>query len=83
MEERWNTESQRVQPPRTRLLRIVPTGYWFLVGFCTAVRGQENRLIEFEGTHASLVNLSYPPERLDKGNRLSGSKFAIPFVAET
>ena len=94
MEERWNTESQRVRPTRTRLLRIVPTGYWFVVGFCTAVRGEENGLIEFEGTYASLENLTNPPEGVEnhfesviagptKGNRLSGSKFAIPCVAET
>jgi hypothetical protein len=76
------------------LLRIAPTGYWFIVGCYTTTRGEENGLIEFEGTHASLENLADPGEGLvhhfaivlagpTKGNRLSGKKFAIPCVAVT
>ena len=75
-------------------MRIALTGYWFVVGFCTGMRGKEMGLIEFEGTHASLENLYNHPEGLDphfesviagptKGNRLSGAKFAIPCVAVT
>ncbi len=94
LEERWATETRMVRPSKARLIRLALTGYWFVVGFCTAVRGEENGLIEFKGTHASLENLSSPPEGLEKhfesviagptkGNRLSGSKFAIPCVSET
>jgi hypothetical protein len=94
LEERWQEETHRKRPSRSRLLRIALTGYWFIVGFCTAVRGEENGLIEFEGTHASLENLANPAEGLEKhfasvlagptkGNRLSGEKFAIPCVSVT
>jgi hypothetical protein len=94
LEKQWKAESRRKKPSRARLLRISLTGYWFVVGFCTAVRGEENGLIEFEGTHSSLDNLAHPAEGLEshfssvlagptKGNRLSGEKFAIPCVSVT
>ena len=94
LDKQWSAEIRKKRPSRTRLMRIALTGYWFVVGFCTGLRGEEMGLIEFEGTHNSLENLTTPPEGLPthfsnviagptKGNRLSGSKFAIPCVATT
>lgn len=92
--ERWDAEIKRKRPSQARLLRIALTGYWFLVGFCTAIRGEENGLIEFAGTLASLEGLFDTVEGVPKhfssviagptkGNRLSGEKFALPCVAVT
>ena len=94
LDKQWTAEVRKKSPVRKRLMRIALTGYWFIVGFCTGMRGEEMGLIEFEGTHGSLDCLTNPSEGLDphfesviagptKGNRLSGAKFAIPCVAVT
>lgn len=94
LSERWDAETKRKRPSRDRLLRMALTGYWFIVGFCTAIRGEENCLIEFAGTLASLEDLDAPVEGLPrhfcsvitgptKGDRVSGAKFAVPCVAVT
>ena len=94
LDKRWIAETRRRKPSRQRLLRIAQTGYWFVVGFCSGFRGEENGLIEFEGTFASLENLISPGGNMEKhfesviagrtkGVSLSGAKFGIPCVAVT
>lgn len=69
-------------------------GYWFVMGSCQGLRGEELGLIELEGTFLSLDNLTNPIGDLEKhfesviegrtkGHSLSGAKFGIPCVAVT
>jgi hypothetical protein len=71
--------------------RIAELGVWFIVGFCTGIRGEENLIVELAGTAKSLkfLNDAKMPNfavmilGITKGNRLSGAKFGIPCVAVT
>ena len=94
MEQRWKAETERCRPSQKKLKRIALAGYWFVVGFCSDFRGEENGLIEFEGALASLDNLVNPGEGMEKhfesviagrtkGNSISGAKFGIPCAAVT
>ena len=65
-------------------------GVWFIVGFCTGMRGEELMLIELAGTSASLENMTDTEGYFEvvisgrtKGNQISGSKFAFPCVPIT
>jgi len=65
-------------------------GTWFLVGFCTGMRGEEMPLIELAGTRNSLDNklkgegyFNVVISGRTKGNQISGSKFAFPCVNVT
>ena len=65
--------------------RIAEIGVWFIVGFCTGLRGEEMVLIEFAGTRNSLVNMvgddgyfKVVISGRTKGNQLSGAKFSFP-----
>ena len=67
--------------------RIAEVGTWFIVGFCTGMRGEEMVLIELAGTRNSMENmtddLGYFKVVISgrtKGNQLSGSKFSFPCV---
>ena len=63
-------------------------GTMYIVGFCTAIRGEESLLIELAGTANSLKNLEDNTDPhfhitiagRTKGNRGSGTKFNIPCV---
>ena len=94
LEKRWRAETRRRRPSRRKLTKIAATGYWFVVGFCSGFRGEENCLLEFEGTYESLDNLFAPMKGTEKhfqsvvagrtkGNSLSGEKFGVPCVAIT
>ena len=72
-------------------LRIAEMGTWFLVGFCTGLRGEEMLMIELEGTAQQLRFLREPvlPHFLlqirgrTKSSQLAGSSFQMPCVAVT
>jgi hypothetical protein len=94
LDRRWVKEAKRRRPSRRKLLKIARADYWFIVGFCSGFRGEENLLLEFEGTFASLVNLTSPRGKTrkhfesvvagrTKGLSLSGAKFGVPYVAIT
>jgi hypothetical protein len=71
--------------------RIAELGVWFIVGFCTGIRGEENLIVELAGTanslkcldDATMPNFAVMILGITKGNRLSGAKFGIPCVAVT
>jgi hypothetical protein len=71
--------------------RVAEMGVWFIAGFCTGLRGEENLLIEFAGTAKSLKflgDLECPHFILvisgrTKGVQLAGAKFGIPCAATT
>lgn len=86
LEEEW------LQATTTKeKLKIAEMGVWFIVGFCSGLRGEEMLLIELAGTAAQLDFLADPslPHFVlvisgpTKGNQLSGSKFGVPIVAKT
>jgi hypothetical protein len=66
-------------------------GAWFIVGFCTGLRGEEMVLLEVAGTANSLVNMNNANDAhflfvilgRTKGNQLTGATFAIPFAPIT
>ena len=86
IEREWS-ESDR---PETRL-RAAEMGVWFLVGFCSGLRGEEMLLIELAGTARDLRHLSDPSlphfvlaiSGKTKGNQLNGAKFGVPVVGQT
>ena len=70
--------------------KICEMGVWFIVGFCTGMRGEELMLIELAGTSASLENMTDTEGYFEvvisgrtKGNQISGSKFSFPCVPIT
>jgi hypothetical protein len=70
--------------------RVAEMGVWYIVGFCSGLRGEEMVLIERAGTVNSLTHLTEEEPWFKvvisgptKGNQLSGSKFAIPIVGTT
>ncbi len=93
LEQKWRAE----KAGRRRLgvlLDISRMVMWFVVGFCTGLRGEEMLLIKFWGTYDSLEKLDSPPQNLPpffcvivtgptKGQRLSGAKFGIPCIGKT
>ena len=72
-------------------LRIAEMGTWFVVGFCTGLRGEEMLMIELEGTAQQLRFLRDPalPHFLlqirgrTKSSQLAGSSFQMPCIAVT
>ena len=90
LEEIIEREWSKSDRPETRL-RAAEMGVWFLVGFCSGLRGEEMLLIELAGTAQDLRHLSDP--RLPhfvlaisgktKGNQLNGAKFGVPVVGQT
>mmetsp|Transcript_24658 Transcript_24658/g.37469 ORF Transcript_24658/g.37469 Transcript_24658/m.37469 type:complete len:137 (+) Transcript_24658:188-598(+) len=62
-------------------------GVWFIVGFCSGLRGEEFPLIELAGTARSLKFLSGLPTPhfcgQMKGNRNSGARFELPIASIT
>ena len=90
LEEIIEREWSKSDRPETRL-RAAEMGVWFLVGFCSGLRGEEMLLIELAGTARDLRHLSDP--RLPhfvlaisgktKGNQLNGAKFGVPVVGQT
>lgn len=86
LEDEWE-----VATSYTDKLRVAEMGVWFIVGFCSGLRGEEMLLIELAGTASDLdfltdrnlphfvLTISGPT----KGNQLSGSKFGVPIVATT
>ena len=71
--------------------KVAEMGVWFVVGFCTGLRGEEMLQIEFMGTYRSLRFLRDPTlphfeVRIvgrTKGHRTGGNRFGIPVVAVT
>jgi hypothetical protein len=71
--------------------RVADMGAWFIVGFCSGLRGEEMLLIELSGTNLSLQFLSDAtcPHFIvvvsgrTKGVQLNGTKFGIPIAATT
>jgi hypothetical protein len=86
LEKEW----RRSDRPQTRR-RVAEMGAWFILGFCSGVRGEEMLLMEFAGTSKSLEFMNDPecPHFIatisgrTKGNQLSGAKFGIPIAATT
>jgi hypothetical protein len=86
LEEEWR---QARTPALKR--RAAEMGSWFIVGFCSGLRGEEMLLIELAGTACDLVFLtdSVCPHFIlvvsgrTKGNQLSGAKFGVPIVGRT
>ena len=72
-------------------LRVAEMGTWFLVGFCTGLRGEEMLMIELEGTAGMLRFLQdndLPHFLLQirgrtKSSQMAGSSFQMPCVAVT
>lgn len=75
-------------------LKVAQLGVWFVVGFCTALRGEEMLKIELAGTAATLrflvrpLNADEPYFELrirgrTKSVQLAGSSFGLPCVAVT
>jgi hypothetical protein len=70
---------------------IAEMGVIFIVGMCTAIRGEELLLVDLVGTKKSLKNLSENDEGhfwlkilgRTKGNQLSGAEFNVPCVGVT
>jgi len=66
-------------------------GVWFIVGFCSGLRGEEFPLIKLAGTARSLKFLSELPtphfclviSGRTKGNRNSGAWFELPIASIT
>ena len=75
----------------TEQKRVSEMGVWFVVGFCTGMRGEEIVMVELVGTANSrkfledqkLAHFELMILGRTKGNRLSGAKFGIPCVAVT
>lgn len=71
--------------------RIAEMGVWFVVGFCTGLRGEEMLMIELAGTASRLrflVDVTEPHFELrvrgrTKSSRLANSVFSMPCVAVT
>jgi hypothetical protein len=84
LEEEWR---QARLPSLKR--QVAEMGTWFIVGFCSGLRGKEMLLIELAGTAQDLVFLkddTCPHFILvvsgrTKGNQLSGAKFGVPITA--
>jgi len=86
LEERWNDcpdGNMKIQK------KLAEMGAWFVIGFCTGLRGEDMALIELAGTKKSMETLEsdgYFKVVLNgrtKGNQLSGSKVSFPCVAIT
>lgn len=86
MEMQWKlAKNHRVK------IKCTEMGTWFVVGFCSGLRGEEMMLIELPGTANSLKFLK--DEKLPhfwlvvsgrtKGNRLSGARLELPIVKTT
>ena len=70
--------------------KVAEMGTWYIVGFCTGMRGEEMVLIELAGTRNSLEDLTEKNGSFKvvisgrtKGNQFSGSKFSFPCVNVT
>lgn len=71
--------------------RVAEMGVWFIVGFCSGLRGEEVPLVELAGTANSLKFLNELPtphflliiSGRTKGNRNSGAKFELPIAKIT
>jgi len=71
--------------------KVAEMGVWFVVGFCTGLRGEEMLQIEFVGTYQTikyLKNSELPHFEVrivgrTKGHRTGGNRFGIPVVAVT
>jgi hypothetical protein len=85
-----DTEWEQAKTTKEKLV-AAEMGVWFIVGFCSGLRGEEMLLIELAGT---ATQLSFLRENTDphfvvvvsgptKGNQLSGSKFGVPIVGTT
>jgi hypothetical protein len=71
--------------------QVAEMGTWFIVGFCSGLRGEEMLLVELAGTARDLVFLAdvVCPHFIlvvsgrTKGNQLSGAKLGVPIAART
>jgi hypothetical protein len=71
--------------------RVAEMGVWFIVGFCTGIRGEEMLLLDYAGTRKGVEKLRTGHQDFfklvvlgrSKGNQLSGAEFGIPCVAIT
>jgi hypothetical protein len=71
--------------------QVAEMGTWFIVGFCSGLRGEEMLLVKLAGTARDLVFLAdvVCPHFIlvvsgrTKGNQLSGAKFGVPIAART
>jgi len=87
LEIEWHRDVRENRKDKRRLSEI---GVWFIVGFCTGMRGEEMILIELAGTRNSLEHMVGNEGHFKvvisgrtKGNQLSGSKFSFPVVNNT
>ena len=88
LEDRW-----RVVATTREKLGLSRMGAWMVIGFCTALRGEEMLLVERSGTLETLANLEpgrHPIPHFcvvvsgaTKGNRLAGNKIKIPCAGIT
>jgi len=86
LEREWNKLIEGNASKR-ELKVVAEMGTWFVVGFCTGMRGEEIPLIELAGTRNSLDNKMGKEPYFNvvisgrtKGNQVSGSKFKFPCV---
>lgn len=75
---------------RREMRKISEMGVWFIVGYCTGMRGEEMVLIELAGTRNSLEYIRKDEGYFKlvisgrtKGNQLLGSKFSFPLANNT
>jgi hypothetical protein len=86
LEKEW---SQAKLPALKR--QVAEMGMWFIVGFCSGLRGEEMLLIKLAGTSRDLVFLTDKTcphfilvvSGCTKGNQVRGAKFGVPIVACT
>lgn len=86
LELKWNSTSNRKNKKR-----VAEMGVWFIVGFCSGLRGEEFPLVELAGTANSLKFLTSLPtphfclviSGRTKGNRNSGARFELPIASIT
>lgn len=89
LEREWSKHVEG-NSPREEQKIVAEMGTWFIVGFCTGMRGEEMPLIELAGTRNSLGNnlkgesyFNVVISGRTKGNQISGAKFAFPCVEVT
>jgi hypothetical protein len=71
--------------------QVAEMGTWFIVGFCSGLRGEGMLLVKLAGTAGDLVFLAdvVCPHFIlvvsgwTKGNQLSGAKLGVPIAART
>jgi hypothetical protein len=60
LDHEWKKLDGKREQNLDAVRKVADMGAWFVVGFCTGMRGEEMPLIEFAGTAQSLKHLNEP-----------------------